>query len=228
MHKITTLKAIIFDLDGVIINTEHYHALTWQQLADERGWQYNPIIAQQMTGMMRMQSLEKLLEINGVEVSEEEKLYLCEAKNNAYLAFVETMSPADILPGVYALLLQAKSLSLKIGLASSSRNAILLIEKMGLTPFFDAMIDGNHVFSSKPNPEIFLTCAAALKVLPSECIVIEDSLAGIQAAHNAGMFCVAVSPHFQSLADVHVTTLVGLDLQQSWESHRRKDGKLTT
>jgi beta-phosphoglucomutase len=189
MNKI---KAFIFDLDGVIVDTAKYHYLAWKDLANSLGFDFTENDNERLKGVSRVRSLEILLEIGGKEFDEQTKVELAARKNNQYVGLISKMTPLEILPGVTNFLQSAKEAGIKIVLGSASKNAPLILEKIELDHFFDAVIDGNKVSRAKPDPEVFLKGAEAVKTNPNECIVFEDALAGIEAAKNAGMIAVGV------------------------------------
>ncbi len=189
-------KAVIFDLDGVLVHTEQYHFITWQYLATTNGWQYNPEIADTVKGKNRMESLETLLQINGLlqKYTIEEKARFCEAKNEHYLSLLTALNPSDASPGTFEVLSFLKKMGYKIALASSSKNAAFISEKLNISTFFEVFLDGNQQLPSKPAPDIFLRCAGSLGVTPEECLVIEDAPAGFLAAKSAGMSVLIYNP----------------------------------
>ncbi len=204
-------KAFIFDLDGVLIDTEPFHFETWQQLASENGLEYNAEIGAKMRGKTRNESLSCLLQYNEKQVDSPIFEQMMLRKNELFLAHIHALSTHNLLAGAYELLTKLAAEKLKIGLASSSRNAFFLVEKMGILPFFEVIVDGNDIQYSKPDPEIFVLCAQKLGVFPAECVVIEDSISGIMAAHNANIFCIKVGDATQDkgsiLADWEVRSL---------------------
>lgn len=187
-----SLKACIFDLDGVIVDTAKYHYIAWKQLADELGFLFTEDHNELLKGVSRMRSLDILLEIGHIKKSEEEKQVLAAEKNERYVAYISRMTPQEILPGVTPFLKGLKEKGIKAALGSASKNAPMILDRIGLLSWFDVIIDGNHVSKAKPDPEVFLKGAASLKVHPSECIVFEDAIAGIEAAKNGGMHCVGI------------------------------------
>jgi beta-phosphoglucomutase len=186
------IKACIFDLDGVIVDTAHYHFLAWRRLAHELGFELTPLDNERLKGVSRMKSLEIVLELGGVAASAEERERLATRKNTWFQEYVEEMAPEEIFPGVKELIRDLKAIGLKVGLASSSKNARTVIRQLGIANEFDAIVDGTMVIHSKPNPEIFLSTAELLGVEPDQCVVFEDAEAGVEAAIAAGMKCVGV------------------------------------
>lgn len=186
------MKAFIFDLDGVIVDTAKYHYLAWRDLANELGFEFTEEQNELLKGVSRIRSLEILLNIGKVELSEKKKQELLIAKNEEYLEYVSKMTSDEILPGIQEVLLFLKNKKIPFALGSASKNAPLILKKVGLFDKFDAIVDGNDVTKAKPDPEVFLIGAKKLNAKPENCIVIEDALAGIQAANNAGMISVAI------------------------------------
>lgn len=186
------IKACIFDLDGVIVDTAKYHYLAWKALADKLGFEFTEEHNERLKGVSRMDSLEILLEIGKVTLTEEEKLRYAAEKNTLYVSFIEQMAPDEILPNVREFLKELRSEGIKISLGSASKNAVMILEKLDLMSSFDAIVDGRHISKAKPDPEVFLRGASELKEVPADCVVFEDAQAGVQAAKNAGMACVGI------------------------------------
>ena len=186
------IKACIFDLDGVIVDTAKYHYIAWKELASELGFSFTEEQNELLKGVSRMRSLDILLGIGNIQKSEEEKQVLAEEKNKRYVTFIRRMTPDEILPGVQRFLQGVKEKGIQTALGSASKNAPMILQQIGLAPLFDAVVDGNHVSKAKPDPEVFLKGAEKLKVKPSECIVFEDAIAGIEAAQAGGMQCVGI------------------------------------
>lgn len=186
------IEACLFDLDGVVVDTAKYHFIAWKALAKELGFEFSIEDNERLKGVSRMQSLEILLEIGGKQFSEPEKLEMAGKKNTLYVSFIEKMTPEEILPGVKNFLQELKNAGIKIALGSASKNAPMILEHIQLTEMFDAIVDGNSITEAKPNPEVFLKGAEKLKVLPENCVVFEDAIAGIEAAQNAGMFSIGI------------------------------------
>ena len=185
-------KAFIFDLDGVIVDTAKYHYLAWKELANELGFDFTVEQNEQLKGVSRIASLEILLQIGNVELSEERKETLLIEKNTQYLAFIEKMGQEEILPGIKILLQYLKDNNIPFSLGSASKNARLILKTLDLYNFFDAIIDGNDVSIAKPDPEVFLKAAEKLGINPENCIVIEDAAAGIKAANRARMMSIGI------------------------------------
>ncbi len=185
-------KACLFDLDGVLVDTAIYHFKAWRQLGLNFGYQLTEEQNEQLKGVSRVESLDRILAWAGVHASEEDKSKWLTEKNDHYLDLISSMNPNEILPGVSEFLDQLKQQGYLIALGSASKNAQIILEKTGLIKWFDAIIDGNHVSKSKPDPEVFLKGAQALGVAPEECIVFEDAQAGVEAAKKGGMKAIGI------------------------------------
>ena len=202
--------ACIFDLDGVVVDTAKYHYLAWKRLAAELGFEFLPIHNERLKGVSRMRSLDILLEVGGLHFSPEEKEVLAAKKNGWYLEYIMKMTPAEILPGAKALLEELRKHGIKLALGSASKNAPVIINRIGLTSHFDKILDGNSVTAAKPAPDIFLAAARALGANPADCVVFEDAEAGIEAALNAKMRCVGIgSPKILGRATAVVPNIEG-------------------
>ncbi len=185
-------KVFIFDLDGVIVDTAKYHYLAWKNLANELGFEFTEKQNEQLKGVSRVRSLEILLNLGKVELSEDKKRTLLNEKNQEYLEYVHKMTSDEILPGIQVALNFLDDNNIKYALGSASKNAPLILKKVGLFDRFTAIVDGNDVSKAKPDPEVFLIAAKKLNKTPNYCIVIEDARAGIQAANNAQMTSVGI------------------------------------
>lgn len=196
MKKITALlekaEAVIFDLDGVLVDTAVFHYQAWKRLADELGIPFDIEKNEALKGISRMDSLDKILAWGEVQKTDAEKQQLAERKNEWYLELLDTMKTGDVLPGTIALLSWLKDNQKKIALGSASKNAPAILEKTGIMEYFDVVIDGNSVSRSKPDPQVFLLGAEKLDADPANCVVFEDAQSGIEAAIAAGMQVVAV------------------------------------
>lgn len=186
------MRACIFDLDGVLVNTAKYHYLAWKRLASELGFSFTQKDNERLKGISRMQSLDILLEVGNVTFSEENKKICANKKNQWYKDFIAKMGSDEILPGALILLENLKQAKYKIALGSASKNAKLILEKTCISSYFDVIIDGNKVKKTKPNPEVFLLAAQELQVAPQECVVFEDAEAGVLAAKLAKMKCIGI------------------------------------
>lgn len=192
MTTTNVIKACIFDLDGVIVDTAHYHFLAWKRLANEIGIDLTEDDNEKLKGVSRMRSLDIILELGGVTLAEHEKEKLANKKNSWFVDYVERMAPEEIFPGVKSLLQQLRAKGYKVGLASSSKNARTVIQLLKIQNEFDAVVDGTMITHSKPHPEIFLLAAEKLGIPPADCLVFEDAEAGVEAALAAGMKCVGI------------------------------------
>ena len=186
------IKGFLFDLDGVIVDTAKYHFLAWKRLADELSIPFTENDNDRLKGVSRMRSLDILLEIGGMNVSEEIKEELATKKNTWYVNYITKMTPNDILPGALEFIKQAKEQDVKIALGSASKNAMTILERLKITNYFDAIISGNEVSKAKPDPEVFLKGAEAVGLPPEACLVFEDAEAGVEAALNAHMKCIGI------------------------------------
>lgn len=186
------LKAVIFDLDGVIVSTDEFHYQGWKRMADEEGIYFDREINENLRGVSRMESLRIVLNRASKEYSDEEKVILADRKNAYYIELLEKLTPNDILPGALNLLRELIARNIKIAIASSSKNSPCILERIGLSCFFDAVADGNDIKNSKPDPEVFLLAARKLNIDPCDCVGVEDAVAGIDAILAANMKAVAV------------------------------------
>ncbi|MFD2907094.1 beta-phosphoglucomutase [Sphingobacterium anhuiense] len=200
------IKGVIFDLDGVLVDTAVFHFQAWKRLAQELGSDFTEIENEQLKGVSRIASLEKILNWAGVDASESEKIEMAERKNRWYLDLVEQMKADEILPGSLELLHWLKKNGYQVALGSASKNAPLILEKTGMISFFDVLVDGNSVSLSKPNPEVFLKAARDLKLLPEVCLVFEDAQAGVDAARAAGMSVIGIGSNLNG-TDLSISSL---------------------
>lgn len=201
------IKACIFDLDGVIVDTAHYHFLAWSRLAKEIGFVLTKTDNERLKGVSRMRSLDIVLELGGVSLSEHDKESLANKKNAWFVDYVERMAPEEIFPGVRLLIKKLRDTGVKVALASSSKNAKTVLQLLEIQDEFDVIVDGTMITHSKPDPEIFLLTASKLGVEPSACVVFEDAEAGVEAAIAAGMKCVGIGSATQlKLANKVVST----------------------
>lgn len=185
-------RAVIFDLDGVLVSTDQYHFQAWLQLAQEEGLYFDEKINERLRGVSRMESLDIILERAEQEYSCADKLEFAARKNGYYQNLLQGLCPTAILPGALEVLDNLEQVGVKTAIGSSSKNAPIILEKLGLRERFAVVADGNQISKSKPDPEVFLLAAQRLKVKPSNCVVIEDAEAGIDAALAAQMIAVGV------------------------------------
>lgn len=186
------IKGFIFDLDGVIVDTAKYHYLAWKQLANNLGIDFSEEENENLKGVSRIQSLEYILKLGNLEVKEEEKIKLAAAKNEWYVEYISRLNEEEILPGVVFLLDSLKTNKIKIGLGSASKNSVAILEGINLMHYFDFISDGNSTNKSKPDPEVFLIAAEGLFLDTKECLVIEDSIKGIDAAIAGGFLSLGI------------------------------------
>jgi beta-phosphoglucomutase len=180
------MKAVIFDLDGVICFTDQYHFKAWKALADEEGIYFDENINNRLRGVSRMDSLEIILERASRTYSQEEKERMAQKKNDLYVSLLAQMSPADLSDEVKETLDELRSRGYRLAIGSSSKNTKRILKQIGLGDYFDAISDGTNITNSKPDPEVFLKAAEMLGEQPADCLVVEDALAGIEAAYRGG------------------------------------------
>lgn len=188
MNKI----GVIFDLDGVIVDTAKYHFLAWKGLADHLGFEFTEAHNELLKGVSRVRSLEILLEVGNIELPESKKQEYLISKNEDYLEYINKMGPEEILPGVDRLLNTLDDLGILYVLGSASKNAPLILKQVNLLNRFAGIVDGNSVSKAKPDPEVFIIGAEKLNLKPENCIVFEDAIAGIEAANAANMISVGI------------------------------------
>ena len=184
--------ALIFDLDGVLVDTAKYHYLAWKQLADELGIPFTEKDNERFKGVSRARCMEILLELGSRTMSEAEKDAYSNKKNNIYIDYIKKMGEDEIFPGVKEFLSDARKKGYCIALGSASKNTALILERLHISNYFDTVVDGTQVTQAKPDPAVFLCGAARLGTVPKECIVFEDAAAGVQAAHAGGMKAVGI------------------------------------
>jgi beta-phosphoglucomutase len=208
---IREMRAAIFDLDGVIVDTAKYHYLAWKRLAGEYGFDFTETDNERLKGVSRIRSLEILLEIGALTVDEATKQAMAARKNDWYLEYIQRMEASEILPGAAEYLQVLRHRRVRTALGSASMNAPLILERLGIRSLFDVVIDGTRVSQAKPDPEVFLRAACELDIPPASCIVFEDAEAGIEAALRAGMGTVGIgSPLALKRADIIMAGLYQL------------------
>jgi beta-phosphoglucomutase len=204
-------KACLFDLDGVLVDTAIYHFQAWKNLGKNFDYELTEEQNEELKGISRVASLDRILTWAQKEASQEQKNKWLIEKNENYLELISNMNPSEILPGVLDFLQEIKAQGYLIALGSASKNAEVILRKTGLISWFDAIIDGNHVQKSKPDPEVFLKGAEALGVSPENCIVFEDASAGIEAAKRAGMKAIGIGdPSILGEADQVISSFVAV------------------
>jgi beta-phosphoglucomutase len=205
-------KACLFDLDGVLVDTAIYHFQAWKNLGKKFHYELTEEQNEQLKGVSRVESLNKILDWANYSATQEEKTNWLFEKNEEYLRLITNMNSSEILPGAEAFLQQIKNLGFKIALGSASKNAEIILDKTGLMPWFDLIIDGNIVSKSKPDPEVFLKGAEGLGMKPSECIVFEDAQAGVEAAKAGLMKAIGIGDRETlSLADKVIPNFIGIN-----------------
>lgn len=209
------IKACIFDLDGVIVDTAKFHYLAWKRLANELNIPFTEHDNEQLKGVSRMQSLDIILGLGKRNVEEKIKQEMAARKNAWFVDYINTMSPEEIFPGVKDLLERLRKRGYKVGLASSSKNAPTVLDRMQIAHLFDCVVDGTMIKNSKPDPEVFLLAAKKLNVPPADCVVFEDAEAGVEAAINAGMKSVGIgSPAILGKANVVIPRTGEFNIEQ--------------
>jgi beta-phosphoglucomutase len=208
---IRDMRAAIFDLDGVIVDTAKYHFLAWRRLANQLGFDFSEVDNEKLKGVSRVRSLEILLELGKVQADDAAREKMAAEKNGWYVEYISKMDASEILPGAVDYLRFIKSRGVKIALGSASKNAVMILDLLGITPMFDAIMDGTKVQKAKPDPEIFVKAAEALGIDKEYCVVFEDAEAGVEAARRAGMATVGVGkPEILKDADLVIPGFVPL------------------
>ena len=196
-------KAVIFDLDGVLTDTIEPHYLSWQALMNELGVPFDRDLNDRLRGLCRAESLEIILGKRSGDFTPEHKRDIMRRKNDVFLALVAKMSPADLYPGAGELLRDLKQRGVPLAVASSSRNADVVLRQIGAREYFDVVLDANDVTESKPDPAVFFEAARRLGTRPECCVVIEDGVAGVEAALRANMAVVGLGPP-ERVARAHI------------------------
>jgi len=211
----STIKACIFDLDGVIVDTAVYHYKAWKRLANELGFDFTEKDNEKLKGVSRTRSLELILQWGGVTKTDTEKEELATRKNNWYVEMISHMTPDEVLPGAKEFLQACIDAGIKTALGSASKNSMTILNKTGIAHFFNAVIDGNKVSKPKPDPEVFLKGAEELGIPPVNCVVFEDAIAGVEAAIAGGMKVVGIgSPEVLGEANLVVSGLDKMTIEK--------------
>jgi len=214
-RKMNSVKACIFDLDGVIVDTAVYHYKAWKRLANQMGFDFTEEQNEKLKGVSRTRSLELILQWGGVTKTDAEKEELATQKNIWYVDMISHMKPDEILPGAKGFVQTCRDAGIKTALGSASKNSMMILEKIGMVNLFDAIIDGNKVSKAKPDPEVFLKGAEEVGIAPANCVVFEDAIAGIEAAVAGGMKSVGIgSPEVLGEANLVVSGLNEMSLEK--------------
>ena len=206
------MKAFIFDLDGILVDTAKYHYIAWKTIGTSFNFNLTETQNESLKGISRTDSLDLMLEQAGTETNLEQKEVLLRQKNDHYLKLIQEMDLTEILPGVLTILDFTKKNKVPVALGSASKNAQLILKKLDLLPYFDSIVDGTHVTHSKPNPEVFLLGAKNLNTPANQCVVFEDATAGIAAAKAAKMVTVGIGDAKElAAADYIFSSLESID-----------------
>ncbi len=209
------IKACIFDLDGVIVDTARYHFIAWKALAEELGFEFTEEHNERLKGVSRMESLDILLEIGGIDLPGEKKEELAQKKNEHYRSLITKMTPDEILPGAMEFIKQVKDNNILTAVGSASKNTMTILDRLDLTSWFEAIVDGTKISKAKPNPEVFLKAAEELNTPPAQCVVFEDAKAGVEAALAGGMKCIGIgSPDILKEANLVVAGLHEMNMKK--------------
>lgn len=201
-------KALIFDLDGVIVTTEHNHFVAWKKTADQLGVPFTERENERLKGLSRVDSLNEILHLGNIEISASQFNQLIEEKNAFYRASITDLSRKDLLPGVLNVLDTAREKGIPMAVGSASKNAPFIIELLALKDYFEIIVDGTMVQNPKPDPEVFLNAAKFMNISPKDCVVFEDAESGIKAAQSGGFVAVGVgNPSIKDLADYYLNDL---------------------
>jgi beta-phosphoglucomutase len=212
------IKAVIFDLDGVLTDTAGHHYTAWKEVAQKLGLELTLAHNEKLKGVSRTESLELILKWANTRLSSEEKMQLLEEKNTRYLESIDNLSASDILPGVPDFLETISSMGMAMAVGSSSKNARFILRKIGLERKFDVIVDGSMVERTKPDPEVFIKAAGFLGKQANQCLVIEDAPAGVEAGKKAGMWVWGLGdPSELGLADICTPGLQGYSIHNLTE-----------
>lgn len=207
--------ACIFDLDGVLVDTARYHYLAWKRLANELGFDLSQRDNERLKGVSRERSLEIVLKIGGLSLDSATRQGLADRKNRWYVEYISRMDETEVLHGARPFLEDLRGAGIPTALGSASRNAATIVQRTRLAGLFDALVDGTRTTRAKPDPEVFLLAAQALRVEPRHCVVFEDAAAGVEAALRAGMRCIGVgSPQALARADLVVGSLAEMTVDR--------------
>lgn len=209
MNWKNNIKACIFDLDGVIVDTARYHFIAWRNLAAEYGFRFDEAFNEKLKGVSRVESLKLILAEANVTLSQDDFNKALIKKNEEYLKSIQGMTKEEILPGVLNYLILLAKNNIPIALGSASKNAKTILDRVELTAFFDIISDGNVVTKSKPDPEVFLICSDHFGLDPKNCIVFEDSIKGLQAAKTGGFKSIGIGEaNTLNMADIVYSSFI--------------------
>jgi len=186
------IKAALFDLDGVIVDTAKYHYLAWKKLAEELGLPFDEHTNERLKGVSRMASLEIILESSQKQYTQAEKDAMAERKNANYVEMIKGLKPEEVLPGMPKFLKDLRAAGIKTSICSASKNAVMILENLQLIGEFDTIVSGNDTTRSKPDPQVFQIASERLGIGPDHCVVFEDAFAGVEAAKAAKMRAVGI------------------------------------
>ncbi len=207
------IKGLIFDLDGVIVDTAHYHYLSWREISRDLNIDFTIKDNENLKGVSRIDSLNYILKLGSLSFNTEEKNNLLDKKNNIYKHSISSLGKKNILKGVEKILSKAREKKMLLAVGSSSKNAKMIVEKLNLTHLFQAVVDGTMVKKTKPDPEVFLKAAKKMNLKSSECIVFEDAESGVIAAKKGGFHVVSVGNiNIRNIGDVYVESLEDFNL----------------
>jgi beta-phosphoglucomutase len=209
------IKGLIFDLDGVLVTTEHNHFIAWKNTAEILGIPFNEEDNEQLKGISRVDSMKKILELGNKSISDETFNELLTKKNEYYLNSIADINQSNLLPGVLSVLKNAQLHGLKCAVGSSSKNARFILSKLQIDSYFSVIVDGNDVSVPKPHPEVFLKGAQQMGLEPFECIVFEDAKSGVQAAKEGGFIVIGVgNPTLIDFVDSYLLNLNDFSLEE--------------
>ena len=209
------IKGLIFDLDGVLVTTEHNHFIAWKNTAEILGIPFNEEDNEQLKGISRVDSLKKILELGNKSISDETFNELLTKKNEYYLNSIADINQSNLLPGVLSVLKNAQLHGIKCAVGSSSKNARFILSKLQIDSYFSVIVDGNDVSFPKPHPEVFLKGAQQMGLEPFECIVFEDAKSGVQAAKEGGFTAIGVgNPTLIDFVDSYLLNLNAFSLEE--------------
>ena len=213
---VAMIQAVLFDLDGVLVSTDEYHYRSWLKISKEEGFDFfDHEFNHQFRGVARMECVEILTRASGRSYTPEQKKEIADRKNRYFAESLSSVTPEELLPGALAALKELKKRGIKIAVASNSRNAKPIIKQVGIEQYLDAIVDGHEIENSKPDPEVFLLAARNVGVEPGDCIVVEDAIAGLEAAKRAGMKALGIGTRERlPNADIVVSDLASISVDK--------------